>query len=206
MMQLWNRLSARINALTMRERFLLFACVIAMLGGATNLLFISPLIDQQKILVAQIDRNSSQMDLQRDATNLEISKRRREQLKQLDAEALKLRNESDLIEKEIATLSAARANVPAVSTILRRVLHRSDKVTLVRVVQVGTELSALSAGQVSVRSGLEVTLTGNYLDLMRYLALLERELPQARWGSMLLKAEGASPQITLRIFSTAAES
>lgn len=205
---LWGRLAARINAMTMRERFLLFACVIAVLGGITQAFFISPLIDQQKVLVGQIDRKSNEMDILRDETNMEILKRRRDHVNELNAGTLKVQSDIDSVEREIAALSATGVDAGTISTMLRRVLRRSEKVTLVRVVQVGTELSAVvpAGTQAASRSGLDITLAGSYLDLMEYFALLEKELPQARWGALVLKADTMPVQVTVRIFTTAVES
>lgn len=205
---LWGRLAARINAMTMRERFLLFACVIAILGAITQAFFISPLISQQKVLVAEIDKKSSEMDLRRDETNLEILKRNRDQIIELNSNTLKVQSDLASVERDIAALSTTGADAGAISTMLKRVLRRSDKVTLVRVVQVGTDLSAIvpAGTQAAARSGLDITLAGSYLDLMDYLALLEKELPQSRWGTVVLKAETVPVQVTVRLFSTAVES
>ena len=205
---LWIRLATRVNAMTLRERFLLFACVIAVLGVITNVIFIVPLIDQQKILVAQIDTKSSEMDMLNDETNMEILRRRRDHMTELNAATLKGQGDIDLVEREIAALSTAGVDTVVISAMIKRVLRRSDKVVLVRVVQVGTELSAVApvGAQAATRSGLDITLSGNYLDLMQYLALLEKEMPQARWGNLVLKAETMPVQMTVRILTTAVES
>ena len=205
---LWGRLAARINAMTMRERFLLFACVIAVLGAITQAFFISPLNDQQKVLVAEIDKKSSDMDIRRNETNLEIFQRNRDQIMELNVNTLKVQSEIASVEREIAALSTNGIDAGAIPTMLKRVLRRSDKVTLVRVVQVGTDFSAVvpAGTQAASPGGLDITLAGSYLDLMDYLALLEKELPQARWGTLVLKADTMPVQVTVRIFTTAMES
>ena len=208
MKTLWVKLAARINALTVRERFLLFACLIAVLGLITEILFISPLLDKQKVLVAQIDKKSSEMDLQREETNLEMVKRSRENVKELNAGLLKVQEDISAVEKEIAMLSASGVDTVAVSAMLGRVLRRSEKVGLVRVVQVAPEMTPNSspAAQPANRTGLDITLSGGYLDLMEYLASLERELPQARWGAFLLKADVVPAQLTVRIVTSGGNS
>lgn len=205
---LWGRFAARINAMTMRERFLLFACVIAVLGAITQAFFISPLNDQQKVLVAEIDKKSSDMDIRRNETNLEIFQRNRDQIMELNSNTLKVQSDLASVEREIAALSTNGIDAGAIPTMLKRVLRRSDKVTLVRVVQVGTDFSAVvpAGTQAASRGGLDITLAGSYLDLMDYLALLEKELPQARWGTLVLKSDTMPLQVTVRIFTTAVES
>ena len=205
---LWGRFAARINAMTMRERFLLFACVIAVLGAMTQAFFIAPLIDQQKVLVAEIDKKSSEMDIRRDETNLEIFQRNRDQIIELNSNTLQVQSDLASVEREIAASSTTGADAGAISNMLKRVLQRSDKVTLVRVVQVGSDFSAVvpAGTQAASRTGLDITLAGSYLDLMDYLALLEKELPQARWGTLVLKSDTMPLQVTVRIFTTAVES
>ena len=208
MMALWLRLASRVNSMTLRERFLLFACVIAVLGGVTHLLFISPLIEQQRVLVEKIDKKSSEMDMLRDETNMEMRKRSRDYTTDLSARALKVQADIDLVEQEIAALTAKGGASREVSAILNRVLRRSDKIALIRVVPVGTELSAMPQGgaRPTGRGGVDITLSGNYLDLMVYMAQLEKDLPQARWGALVLKAEPMPVQLTIRLLTTAAQS
>lgn len=204
----WTRLAARVNALTLRERFLLFACVIAVLGALTHVIFISPLLDQQKILVAQIDKKSSDMDRLRDETTLEMLKRSRDRAAELSAGILKVQREIDVVEREIAAASATGGDAVAMSAMLARVLRRADKVGLVRIVQVGGELGAAVpvAATGTARGGLDITLSGGYLDLMEYLGALEKALPGARWGAFKLNAEAVPAQVTVRIVTTAGDS
>ena len=204
---LWLRIATRVNAMTLRERFLLFACVIAALGAITYLLFISPLTAQQKRLVEQIDNKSAEMDMRIDETNAQISIRRRERMNEVNVAARKLQADIALVEKEIAAMSTTGVDAAAVSTILKRVLQRADRVALVRVLPVVAEPTAANArGASASPSGLDITVAGNYLDLMQYLALLEKEMPQARWGNLLVKADTMPVLLTVRILSTVAGS
>ena len=208
MKTLWLKLTARINAMTVRERFLLFASVIAVLGLITEIFFISPLLDKQKVLVAQIDKKSSEMDLQREETNLEMLKRGRDNVKELNVGLLKVQEDISAVENEIALLSTSGVDAVAVSAMLRRVLRHSEKVGLVRVVQVAPEMTpnASAPVQSTNHTGLDITLSGSYLDLMEYLAFLEREMPQARWGAFLLKADALPAQLTVRIVTSGGDS
>lgn len=203
----WTRLAKWVNGLTLRERSLVFTTLVGLLGALTYILFISPLLEQQKILVAQIDSKSSAMDKQREAVNLEMLKRGRDRVVELNAGILRVQENIDETEREIATLSASGADAAAISTMLNRVLRRSDKVTLVRVAQVGADGStpATARGAGTGRGGLDITLSGSYLDLMEYLASLEKALPAVRWGALWLKAESSPAQLTVRIVTSLPE-
>ncbi len=208
MMNFGTKLAARINAMSLRERFLIFACMVGVLVATTDFFFMSPLLAQQKILVAKLDTKSAAMDIHRDQINLEMRKRSREHANAINAGTVKIQVETAGVEKEISTLLIGGVDARAVPTVLARVLRRPDKVLLVRVVQVGAELGA--AGTVGVggvnRGGLDITLSGTYLDLMEYLASLEKALPNARWGAFWLRAESVPAQLTVRIVTAAGES
>lgn len=207
MKELWTRFAKWVNGLTLRERSLVFTALVGLLGAFTYVFFISPLLEQQKILVAQLDSKSSAMDKQREAVNLEMLKRGRDRAVELNVGMLRVQENIDETEREIATLSASGADATAISTMLNRVLRRSDKVTLVRVAQVGIDGSpaATARGPGAGRGGLDITLSGGYLDLMEYLASLEKALPAARWGALWLKAESTPAQLTVRIVTSLPE-
>lgn len=204
----WLQLSTRVDALTLRERFLLFACVTAVLGTLTYLLFIAPLGAQQKRLVEQIENRSAEMDRRIDEANAQISVQRRDRMSEINAAAVKAKSEIGVLEQEIADLSTGSVDAAAVSIILKRVLQRADRLALVRVLPVGNELPSASTTVARTASatvtGLDMTVAGNYLDLLQYLALLEKEMPQARWGNLVMKADTMPVQLTVRIFSASA--
>jgi MSHA biogenesis protein MshJ len=203
MMAQIKRLFARINALNVRERFLLFAVSVSILGGATDFFFITPLMNQQKALVAQLDQKSTDMDVLREKVNTEVLQRNLGRAAELAAGMRETKAELDAIDAEVASLGAVSADPVAMSALLSRVLKRSDKVTLVRVVQANTDASPptpmpTGAMQPS-RGAIDITLAGNYLDLLDYLAALEKSLPKSRWGAVRLKADAGMAQITVRI-------
>lgn len=204
----WMQLSTRVDALTLRERFLLFACVTAVLGTLTYLLFIGPLGAQQKRLVEQIENRSAEMDRRIDEANAQISVQRRDRMSEINAAAVKAKSEIGVLEQEIADLSTGSVDAAAVSIILKRVLQRADRLVLVRVLPVGNELASASTTvartAAAAVTGLDMTVAGNYLDLLQYLALLEKEMPQARWGNLVMKADTMPVQLTVRILSASA--
>ena len=47
--------------------------------------------------------------------------------------------------------------------------------------------------------GVELGVAGRYLDLMDYLADLERELPGVRWGSLQVRNQGETTLLSVRL-------
>ena len=196
----WARLAARVNALSLRERFLLFVVLVSLLGAATNLFFIAPLVSLQKARVAQIDRGSAASEEQLGRLQLDILARRQAVGAELAAKATSVQAEIDAVDREIAQLSQAGSEAAALPAMLKRVLRRSDKVALLRVSPAADAAAAPGTAMASPQaSGLDITLAGGYLDLMEYLASLEAALPLARWSALRVSAETAPPQAAVRI-------
>jgi len=122
-----KRISARINGLNVRERFLLFAVTVSILGGATDYFFITPLVNQQKALVAQLDQKSTDMDVLREKVNAEVLQRNLGRAAELAVGMRETKAELDAVDAEIASLSAAGADPLATSALVSRVLKRSDQ-------------------------------------------------------------------------------
>jgi len=202
MMANMKKLAARINALSIRERFLLFAAAIGVLGALTDYFFISPLLAQQKALVAQLDKKSTDMDLIREKVDAEMMGRSVGRSAELKTAAADVQRELESVEREIAELSGNGANATSIPAMLHRVMQRSDKVSIVRVAQLGVSAQGAPSpptGTQANRGGLEITLAGSYPDLMDYLSSLEKSLPQARWAALNLKADTQPAQITVRL-------
>jgi MSHA biogenesis protein MshJ len=49
------------------------------------------------------------------------------------------------------------------------------------------------------RNALDITLSGSYLDLMDYVATLEKTMPSLRWGALKFSTSTAPSQLTVRI-------
>ena len=201
-----KKLSMRVNALSLRERFLVFAVAIGVLGALTDYFFVSPLLEQQKAVVAQLDKKSTDMDLIRERTDAEMMSRSVGRAAELNAALAQGQREIDAVEGEIATLGGKGAGAVAVSSMLARVMQRTEKVTIVRIVQLGASHGGPGApippaNSPSARGGFEITLSGNYLDLMAYLGALEKSLPQARWAALNLKADTQPAQVTVRVIT-----
>lgn len=195
MRNLWDR----VNAMTLRERFLLFAAVMAVLGALTDMLFIRPLTRLQTQRAEQIEKQSAAMDARRNRLELELAERRRARVAELQAELARVQGEIDAVEGEIARLSAGASNSEALRAVLTRVLRRSDKVTLLRVATAEGAAASAVPGAVSSSVGLDITLGGGYLDLMEHLGAVEAALPHARWSALRFTAETSPPQVTVRM-------
>lgn len=193
----WSKLAARVDALSLRERFLVFLVIVGALGAAAHLLYIAPLLKLQKVLAAQIDTSSADAEAQIGRLQMDIEARRAARAADLARETQRVQAELDAVERELAQLADSTRDAVALPAMLRRVLKRSDKVALVRVASAAD--GAAPGPAPAQGSGLDITLAGGYLDLMEYLATLEGALPLARWSALRFSAETIPAQVAVRV-------
>jgi MSHA biogenesis protein MshJ len=219
----------RIDAATLRERVLIFAAFAVLLIALLNALMIEPELVKQKRLsrdvsLRQAQINELQTELQRLAM-LRQSDPDREQRKRV--EDLRKR----VADADASLLEAQRKFVPAdkIGSLLEELLSRNRRLQLVDMRTLPTSVvggeaekpgtaakppvaadksaakapiaAARPIGQI-FRHGVELTVTGSYLDLLEYLKDLEKLPNQVYWGALDLAAAPAAKggtQVTLKL-------
>jgi MSHA biogenesis protein MshJ len=196
MMAGWEKLVARVNAMKRRERLLLFAAIVILLGAVTNQLFIAPLTRLQAQRAREIDSNTEALEAQRAKLEQALAGSRRARVAELEAQIAATQSEIEAADRAIAAISASATDEAALRAVLTRSLQGTRKVALLRV---STADGAAAGGAPAAGRGVDITLGGDYLDLMEYLAALEAALPQARWSALRLTAETTPVQLSVRI-------
>jgi MSHA biogenesis protein MshJ len=104
------------------------------------------------------------------------------------------------------TSGMSRQGTP-LAQVLVHLLRRHEGLTLLHTGTLAPEASAKAtpasapAGTAAIaRQGMELTVSGPYAELSRYVQTLEQALPAVRWGSMQLKSEKQPPELTLQLF------
>jgi hypothetical protein len=189
------RARAFVNEMSLRERLLLFLAVVALLGAVVDYYFITPLIKLQAQQARELNRRSAEMESQKYRMDTEMMGRRKVRMAELDAEIGALQGRIDAVDREIAALGSAGADLAAQRSALTRALKGTERVTLLRV----SSGDAVPPGAPQAAGSLEFALAGSYFDLAAYLADLERALPQARWSALRFSAETTPPQVSVRI-------
>ncbi|RZL36053.1 MAG: hypothetical protein EOP35_11785 [Rubrivivax sp.] len=196
----WDRQARRIDALSLRERAILFLCVVAVAAALFDTLVLAPLASRAR-------QRSEQQALQ--ATELA---QLREQFVAASRNAgdpdTALRSQLDTALGERARLDAALRDAASVSSgeglsvVLQRLLARQPGLALESLVllddaPVSLPAPASVAPAAPVLAGLswqgvDLRVAGSYQNIQRYLQALERDLPGLRWGDMQLKAGAGS--------------
>ena len=194
MKQLWQRYAARIDSASLRERAMIFAAAALVLVTALESLFIEPQLREQRRLAAeQTQRQAESAKLQAELQKLALSRRNdpnaeaRQRIASLGAELQNLNAQIAEQQKKFTAPEQMR-------TVLEEMLARNRKLRLMDLktlppatlsdakAQDGAKGSP--AERLIYRHGLEITLSGTYLDMLSYLTELEHLPTQMYWGSM----------------------
>lgn len=221
MKQTLQRIILKIDALSLRERIMIFAGTALTLMLSLNALLFDPQFAQQKQLSQQIQSDQSkiaemQTEIQQkvksqaadpDSGNKELLKKLQQQSLQMHADLLGLNN--GLVKPE------------NIASLLEDILKRNGKLRLISLKTLpassltsaapneatisAEKLPAPSVAAQSVpdtgdiyKHGVEIVVQGKYLDMMTYMSALEAMPWQLFWGKAKMQVE-TYPEATLSL-------
>ena len=222
MKQQWEKMSAKVDAMSMRERALIFATAVVLALSLVNTLLLEPLFVRQKALRTQVSQQQqmmSEVQLQITAVQQQNSpdsnSPQRIQINQIRQEIA----EGDVYLKS----SRERLVQPEkMAEHLRQLLNKNDRLQLLALQTLPvTPLLELPGAQRADKSadqsrdaqaatqekqvfkhGVQLTLRGNYLDLLPYLSALEKLPQQMYWARAQMKVvEYPAAELTLILYT-----
>jgi len=202
LLKAWDRYARRIDALSLRERAILFLCVVAVVAALFDRLVLTPQSERARQRAAQQAQQATELAQLREQF---VAASRN-----AGAPDAPLRGQLDAAQGERRHLDAGLRAVGStggdegLSVVLQRLLARQPGLTLEKLQLLDDRPVSLpdaaSAPRPAVPAlagmswqGVELRVVGSYRDMQRYLQLLERELPGLRWGDLQLKAGGSEP-------------
>jgi len=215
MKQLWKRYADKVDAASLRERVLIFGAAALLVIALIDSALIEPQLARQKRLSQEIARRQSEMQaLQAQVGKLALARQANpDEAARKRLEALKA--EVAGVESKLAEEQRRFAPPEQIGGLLEEMLSRNRKLQLVDmrtlpVAVVGGSAPQTPAAQKAAkpatvaqegqiyRHGVEITVTGGYLDLLAYLKDLENLPSQMYWGKLDLSV-AAYPQVTLKL-------
>jgi len=211
--QLWKRYAERIDTLSLRERVMVFAASMAVLLGLTYSVYIDPQVQKERRLSAaiatkQVESKALQDQVTKVATSrgLDPDRAPRERLEAA-------RRQLAEIEGQVAAEERKFTAPEQMRLVIEELLARNRAIELQGMRSLPTtsiaEARAPSAAKPAAdaaspaerliyRHGVEVTVRGSYLDLLAYLADLERMPTQIYWSALEIDA-GSFPKHTMKL-------
>lgn len=187
---------AKIDAMSLRERVLIFAAAASVLIALIDTLFLDPLLQQRARLTAQITQQQEKMkEAQARLVALIQAKQanqqdpRREQISQLrkkiaEGEAFLKKTQDKLVPPE------------RMAHLLKQLLVKNGRLQLValenlpvsNLIESADQAQfAAEAGRQVYKHGVKITVRGSYADLTNYLQSLEKLPTQMYWGGVTMQ-------------------
>lgn len=217
----WQGYADRIDALSLRERVMIFIATTAVMITLMNVLLIDPLLAHQKMLsgrIVQIQNTNAVMQKQIQ-TLLQLGNRDPDAaLKLRVSQLLKQTGQSVKTLGDIQSHLVSPGQMPA---LLEDILHQNRKVHLIALktlpaVAINPQpsdkpenkkerLPKKTPDQDTVliyKHGVELTVSGNYFDLVHYLSALEHLPWRMFWGNAQLTVnEDHTIRLSLRVYT-----
>jgi MSHA biogenesis protein MshJ len=219
MKRFWLQYVTKMEAASLRERLMIFAAAaVAVIALASSVLIEPELVKQRRLSRDVEQRHGEIRKMQEQLQQMALARRAdpdqatRKRIEALRARAAEL--EAKLKEEQRKFVSHER-----IGALLEELLGRNRRLQLVdmRTLPVaaidpaaptqkpaaekpgaGKPAARPAAPGTIYRHGVEITITGTYLDLLNYLRDLEKLPSQMYWGRLDL-AVAAHPKVTLKL-------
>lgn len=224
----WERQARRIDALSLRERAILFLSIVAVLAAVFDAVVLTPLsarTAQRGAAQAQQSSELSQLREQFVAASRTVGADPAVELRQRLEAAQAERTQLNAALREAGSINSGEG----LSAVLQRLLAQQPGLVLERLELLDdtpvtlptlsplyalagvapTPAPAPSAQRPTLPTmpgmswqGVELQVQGGYRELQHYLQALEHELPGLRWGEMRLAASapGDAPRLVAQLF------
>lgn len=229
MKQYWQKLVLKIDALTLRERVIIFAMAAIFLMVIMNALFLEPQFARQKQL-------SGQLKVEQTLVSQIQAEMRQAIMVQNDPDAgtrarlNALKQESSQMQTVLLDMQKGLVSPDKMTLLLEDILKRDGKLRLLslktlsatnllepaaseskpnadkNIVSPPITAKSLAENQLPAGSvykhGVEITIQGDYLDMLNYMAQLEAMPWQLFWGKAKLNVdEYPKATLTLTLFT-----
>lgn len=216
--QYWDKISNRIDELSLRERVLVFAAAAFLLVSLVNTLLLDPMLQKQKNIYSQLVQQQekskeiqAQIDAILQAKNSQGNSPQQQYLNRLKQE---LNEGSSYLQSNREKL----VRPENMADLLRQVLSKNSNLQLLALQTLPatpllekestsadaniTATSAAAPEKQIFKHGVEMTMRGNYLDLLQYLTALERLPTQMFWGKVKLEVvQYPAAELTLILYT-----
>jgi len=197
------RMAQRIDALSLRERAILFASVALLMLAALDQVVLTPALSGQRERAArQLKQGTelAQLRAQVSALALEHPQGNSEEDRLLAAVQAAQAQQKALAE-QTATARAHGQSPVHLPDLLAHALQRHPRLTLVQLASKAPQGPASGPGDgLPAWQRAELSIAGSYADLSGFVLELERTLPGLRWGELHLSADATPPVMSLQVW------
>jgi MSHA biogenesis protein MshJ len=205
--QQWETISAKVMAMSQRERLMILGALLTLIWLAFDTMLFTPSLQKQKLYRQEISAKQeevAQMQAQQ-ATIIQAGKNDPDAGRKVHLALLQQKVAQ--MDEMLRTTQSELVPPDHMSKVLENLLQRDRQIKLVSLATLpvsglmdgiaGNKEKAAPALGI-YKHGFELTLEGNYLDMMRYVTELEASPWRMLWGDMSLQA-GEYPRSSLKL-------
>lgn len=200
----WMQQARRINALSLRERVIMFASLAVALGALADALVLTPQMNAQKAMAKQLRQQTTELDgLRGQLASLQGTGAADTPLGRLQRSLAETRTERDEVDAELKQRSSVEGGAARLPELLERVLKRHERLTLLRLTTAAPAPPREGQAASLPLQGVDLHVSGSYGDLASYLAEIETAMPGLRWSELRLSSQTQPPVLKLRVYLNA---
>lgn len=223
MMRYWELVRSKVDALALRERISIFLALAFVLYALLDMQLLDPLLAKQKTLLQQVTQQQEKMKELQAQMQDQIQAIRDDKNSPLRTRLAQLKQQLQEQEGYLQSRRDRLVEPDKMAGLLEQVLNKNDKLRLVKLETLPLSLlvekpvapqsptANVSAGnkqpnQQVFKHGIQITVSGAYLDILRYLAALEKLPVQMFWGEINMSVEKYPDSVlTLTIYTLSME-
>lgn len=208
MKRYWELVRGKIDGMSLRERAVIFLAAAFVVVASVNAVLLNPLLVKQTALSAQLVQKQEKMKELQAQLQAHSQARHDDQHSPLRIRLAQLKQQ---LQEQDGYLQSHRDRLvepDKMAGLLEQVLNKNDKLQLVELKTLPASLlvekpqaaipqaadSPVGQKQPDLQKqvfkhGIQITVRGGYLDMLRYLAALEKMPVQMFWGEVSLSVE-----------------
>ncbi len=202
----WELARTKIDEMSLRERAMIFAAASFVLISLINSLMLDPLLAKQKVLSTQVIQEQEKMKaLQAEIQSL-LQAKQDDASSPLRMRAATLKQQLLELDSYLQNRSSRLVEPNKMADLLKQVLSKNSELQLVELKTLPVSLlidnpqaekeaaltslvSASDKQKQIYKHGVQISVRGNYLELLRYVSMLEKMPAQMFWGEVTLSVE-----------------
>ncbi len=200
-----QRYADRLDAMSLRERVLIFLAVAVVVVAIADSALFDPISRRQKVNSQRIHQQEDEIHTMQGQVQAYAQARTGDDANAKRQRLEKRKLELAALDRELASRRSELVPPERMAKMLYEIVKRNPDIELVSLrslpaTGLAQSLTAIlgSGGLALYRHGIEITVSGSYLNMLRYVGQLERLPAKIMWGNMELQAT-AYPAVTLKI-------
>ncbi|MDD5384995.1 MAG: agglutinin biogenesis protein [Gallionella sp.] len=204
MKRYWELACSKIDGMSLRERAIIFLAAAFVVVASINAVLLDPLLAKQKALSVQVVQQQEKMKELQAQIQAQWQAKRDDEYSPLRTRLAQLKRQLQEQNGYLQSRSDRLVEPDKMANLLEQVLNKNDKLQLVELKtlpasplvekpQAATPQSPAAdspTGQKQVfKHGIQITVRGGYLDMLRYLAALEKMPAQMFWGEISMSVD-----------------